>query len=256
MKNLIGVVLAAAVVISTPPALAQADDFRALVDQGMQAYRNRRYADAITAFESAFAIRREPELVYNIARAHEKSLNSQKALQTYERFLSLQGTTAELRAKALSAVEAIRAEQSARARAAARQAAPPPASPPRGESRAAAGNDGALELRAGPPSPSRALEWTLIGGGVAIAAAGGVFAVLAAMDNSTFEDSDTDPTRLPELKDSIDRNALIADILVPVGLVTAGIGTILYLTTGNEEGVALAPMAAPDGAGLAVSGNF
>ncbi len=257
MRIWISAVVAAAVVTTSVPAHAQQDtEFRSLVDRGMRAYQSRQYDVAIQAFESAFALRPEPELIYNVARAYEKSLNGDKAIETYERFLRLQGTTAELRAKALASVEALRTEQRARARARRRpaEAAPPPSPPPA----PAAARRTPVEVRqASPPTPrNRALEWSLIGGGAAIAAAGGVFAILAAMDNSEFDDS-TNRAEQQDLKDSVERNALIADVLVPVGLVAAGVGVALFLINPDEdESVALSPLLTGDGGGVAFGGRF
>ena len=242
--------MTAAFITSSLPAHAQDDQFRGLVDRGMQAYKARQYQAAVDAFESAFAIRPEPELVFNVARAYEKSLNSEKALENYERFLRLQGTTAELRARALDSVRALRSEQRARARAT-RPPPPPPPAVSKTPRPAAEVRRPILEQR------DRTLEWSLIGGGAAVAAAGGVFALLAAMDNSEFEDTATPADQKQGLKDSIERNALIADILVPVGVVTAGVGLILYLVNPDEQAVAVSPMVTPDGGGgLAFGGRF
>lgn len=259
MKQWMGAVLAAVVMGTASPAQAQPDDeFKTLVDEGMRAYKRRQYDAAINAFESAFAIRREPELIYNVARAYEKSLDSTKAIQTYERFLRLQGTTAELRAKALTALEGLRAERRALDRARREVAPPPPPAP----TPAARGTKVPLEVRRPAPEPkSRALEWTLIGSGAAMAVAGGVFALLASMDNSDFDDrvSDGNATaeELNDIKDDVDRNALIADILIPTGLLAAGVGVLLFVVDPDEEeGMAVSPMVTGDGAGLAVGGRF
>lgn len=92
---------------------AEGDGYRELVDQGLDHYNNKRFDQAVGSFERAYLVRSEPELIYNIARAQERALRRDQAIETYERFLSLPGTTAELRTKALSAVEALKQEKRA-----------------------------------------------------------------------------------------------------------------------------------------------
>lgn len=261
MSGWIRVVVGAALVAAAGPAWGQADEFRAQVDKGMKAYKSRRYDVAVRAFERAFELKREPELVYNVARAYEKSLQTDNAIQAYERFLGLQGTTAELRAKALEAVEALKSEKRARARAARRAEEPVPVVSSKRRTSIPPTSDPTQIVENEPsPSPSRALEWTLIGTGVAVAAVGGVFAVLAALDNANFNDLESTPgtprSELEDLQSTIDRNALIADVLVPTGLVAAAAGIILILIEPDEAPVAVSPMVGQDLGGIALGGRF
>ena len=114
LRAFLGLVALGAPVLSAAPAVAQAQDgFRELVDKGLELYTQKKYDEAIKNFEQAYTLRAEPELVYNIARAHEKSLRRAEAIAAYEKFVNLPGTTAELRTKALNAMEALRAEQAA-----------------------------------------------------------------------------------------------------------------------------------------------
>ncbi len=221
------------------PALAQTDDFKALVDQGLEHYKNRRYEDAVISFESAYKLRQEPELIYNIARAHEKALKREDAIAAYERFLGLPGTTAELRTKALQALEALRAEKVAMDRAKVPPVSPPPptvAPPPP-----------ATGIVARPEPKSRALEWGLIGGGGVLVATGAVFGVLALDSQSKFDEAPS-----VELRDQAKQRALIADVCIGTGIVAAGIGAVLFLM-GDDEPVAFSPTISPNSIGFAGS---
>ncbi|MEL7369924.1 MAG: hypothetical protein AAFN74_13480 [Myxococcota bacterium] len=242
-------------------AQAQETEFRDLVDDGMKSYKARRYNEAIRSFEAAFALKPEPELVYNVARAYEKSLNSRKALESYERFLRLQGTTADLRAKALASVEALKSEQQARARASRRTLPSAPAPTAKAAPAARPMQPPSIEVQAEPASKNRTLEWTLVGGGAALAVTGGVFAVLAALDNSDFNDKESSGTatqaELQDIKDSVEQNALVADILVPVGLIAAGVGAALFLVDDDDDGdFSFSPLVTTDGGGMAMGGRF
>jgi hypothetical protein len=217
-----------------PCAHAQ-EGWKALVDEGVAHYGAKRYDEAVRAFEAAMALRAEPELVYNIARAHEKALRAPEAIAAYERFLELPGTTAALRAKARAALEALRAEAEAEARARAER---PPAGPSPPLALAAA------------PAPSRALEWTLVGVGAAAAVTGGVFGALALRDHAAFEDARAAGASRAALLDAasvVERNALLADVLVGAGLAAAAVGGLLLWL---DDAAPLVPAPAPGGVAL------
>ncbi|MCA9553717.1 MAG: hypothetical protein KC933_26995 [Myxococcales bacterium] len=247
--------LAVAMALLGQDALAQDEDFNRLVQDGMTHYRNREYDAAVKKFEAAYAINQQPELIYNVARAHEKALRRDEAIQAYERFLNLPGSTADLRAKALASVEALRREKAAMQRSEQAKQDLDNALPP---DTGGGGGAGAVTRR--PKETSRTLEWVLIGGGAAAAAAGAVFGVLALQANSDFDDlkaSGADRTALESKKKTVDNDALAADVLVGVGIVSVAAGVIMWLTTGGDEGdVAVAPYVGADQAGVAFSGRF
>jgi tetratricopeptide (TPR) repeat protein len=244
--------LAVAMALLAQDGFAQDETFNRLVQDGMNHYRNREYDEAVQKFEAAYAINQQPELIYNVARAHEKAPRRDQAIQAYERFLSLPGSTADLRAKALASVEALRREKEAMERS--RQ--------PRdtgGGSVVPPGSGGGVVTRP-PKETSRTLEWVLIGGGAAVAATGAIFGVLALQANSDFKTlkaDGADRATLEDKKSTVDNNALVADVMIGVGAVSIIAGAIMYLTTGHDDGdVAVGPVFGPDQAGLAVSGRF
>lgn len=247
-------VAALLVAMGATDALAQGEQFSALVNEAMNHYRARRYAQAIEKFEAAYAVSPQPELIYNIARANEKSLERDAAIAAYERFLGLEGTTADLRAKALDALTALRREKAAMERSKAVGTPPPSVTNPPPP------NPGGGAVTRAPAKRSRTLEWVLIGGGAALAATGGVFGVLALQANSDFDDlkaSGADRAALEDKKGSVDNNALAADVLIGVGAVSAIAGVIM-LVTGDDEpsDVAITPVFTEDYAAVGFSGRF
>lgn len=243
------------IAVGAPEARAQGEDFNAVVQEAMKDYRARRYDAAIQKFERAYAISPQPELIYNVARANEKSLKREAAIAAYERFLSLEGTTADLRAKALESLTALRREKEAMRRSQDVGKAPPPTAvaPPAGTG-AAAG-----VTRPAPEPKSRTLEWVLIGGGAAVAATGAVFGVLALQASSDFDqlkEDGADRATLEDKKSTVDNNALAADVLIGVGAVSAIAGVILLLTGDDEPEVAVAPVFGKDYAAVGFSGHF
>jgi hypothetical protein len=169
--------------------------------------------------------------------------------------VELPGTTAELRSKALDALEALRRERAALERA---EASPPLASETPSGPTAPASNVATTAARSG--GSSRALEWTLLGGGAAVAGAGAVFGLLALDEESKLEDArarGADASELQDLADTTERNALVADVLYGVGAASALTGIILFLATGDgESDMAVGPQMLGDGGGLRVSGRF
>ncbi len=232
-------------------ALAQAGSFDEAVKEGMNHYRARQYGPAIVKFEEAYALNPQPELIYNVARAYEKSVKRDQAITAYQRFLTLEGTTAALRSKALDAITALRREKVA-LRAA---MAPVATSPGVGDPAAGA------VTRAPAPRSSRShtVEWVLIGGGAAAAAVGGVFGLLAVQANTDFNDRKANGAPRSELegkKTTIENNALVADVLVGVGVVSALAGIIMYATGGDDEDLAITPVFGPNYAAMGVAGRF
>ncbi|MEM7677282.1 MAG: hypothetical protein AAF449_14875, partial [Myxococcota bacterium] len=135
---------------------------------------------------------------------------------------------------------------------------PPPLPPPERAQRPL--QPPGIERQVESAPKNRTLEWTLVGGGAALAVAGGVFAIMAAIDNADFNDKQDSGTaelaELQDIKDSVEQNALIADILVPVGLIAAGVGAALFLVDDGDDDFAFTPLVTGDGGGMAMGGRF
>ncbi len=216
-----------------------------LVNKAVELYAAKRYDEAAELFKQALEMQEEPEIIYNIARCYERAANPEEAIEWYRKFLETPGTTGELRSKALTNIAALKKELAAieaMKQVEKTEAGPadstvsenePPAgvNPKRGE------NLGDSPNTSGPTPDSsaagvsdsssgamRVAGWTLVGIGVAAMAAGGVFGVLAIQSKNDFDSAGTAPYRL-EYQDDVKRNALIFDILFPIGAVSAVIGT-------------------------------
>lgn len=251
-RFLISAVLTVAMLSPSIPAWSQEDAFDPILDQALADYRARLYVQAAEGFERAYTLRPEPELVYNQARAYEKALRRDESIQAYEHFLELVGTTAELRSRALASLTALRHERAVLQQAKQRATTPPPVDsvPP---------IPVATTVH---PAPWIKPEYVLIGSGSIAAVVGGVFGVLAARANHELSHTKTelpaDPRRLSDLEDEVRRNALVADILVGTGIVSAGIGVVLLLLDTEESGptASIAPTANGSGAKLMLASSF
>jgi tetratricopeptide (TPR) repeat protein len=72
------------------PVLARADEhrFERLVTDATTAFGNGEFEKAIELAEEAYSIRNDPQLLYNIARAHEALGNLDRAIEHYRRYLA------------------------------------------------------------------------------------------------------------------------------------------------------------------------
>lgn len=245
-------------------AHAQSDegDYQTHLEAGLEAYEGRRYQEAATEFEAAYAIRPEPDLKYNIARSYERALMREEAIAAYEAFLQLPGTTSEMRSRAIAARDSLRAELNAM------RAPDPQPDPPDGDG----DGDGDTDTDPGnqvtpiqppPPEPSSGLRTAgiaLLAVGAAAAIGGGVCGGLALSANSDFEDA-TEREDQIRLKDDVDRFALLADVLVGAGVAFAVTGVVLMIVGGSSDDdeqapVAVAPSVGPGGAALHLRASF
>ena len=174
----------------------QAPDQNAEVEklfaEGASLYKAGKYRPAIDKFEAAYALFPEPNLLYNIARAHEALGDIDQAIVKFTLCTTNPRSTDELKQKAAAKLAVLMA---ARAQgAAAPTPAPTPTSPP-----AAAGNNGPATTATPPPAAvttsSTGLPMLGIAGGVTTglgvvgAAIGGVVFGLGATTHADLESS-------------------------------------------------------------------
>lgn len=67
--------------------LRERRNLRSLVDEGMTAIAEARYAEGIALLRRAYESRPHPNILFNIARAYEESQDYKRAIATYERYL-------------------------------------------------------------------------------------------------------------------------------------------------------------------------
>jgi hypothetical protein len=142
----------------------------------------------------------------------------------------------------------------------AQQATTAPAAPPPPQQGASAAPADATKS-----GSSSTLGWIIGGAGVAVAATGGVFGVLALSAYSSADKAC--PTHTACSADAMtdrrhaDTRATIANVGVGVGIVGIGVGTFLLLTSSSKPAkesphARVEPTADPHGAGLQLTGAF
>jgi tetratricopeptide (TPR) repeat protein len=233
-----------------PPA---DDAFGRQVQTAIDLFQKQHYDEAIKAFRAAYAMKPEPEILYNIARVYERSGQIEEALQSYRDFLAAPGTTAALRAKAQENVNALNHEKALREQSNAPQPPTGPASAPRGA------GEGRVETSVQEPRPPTG-AYVLMGAGVVGIGAGIILGVVAQGNKNDF-DKATTVTDKQSAKDSGQRNAAIADVCYGVGIGAAIAGTVWYLLSGDKSGSPAASSPAPvapvaNGQVFGISGVF
>lgn len=227
-----------------PPVAAE---FQPLVEQGLELYKQQKYAQAADVFAAAYALKADPSLVFNIARCYERLPDVPRAITEYRRYLDHAGTTAEQRGKARRALEALEEEVAPRA-------TPQPVA-----SAAPAATANATAVEAPPPAKverSYAPSWILLGVGVAGLGVGTTFAIMASSEAATYRTEVSSAERV-EIEDRARGQALAADIGFGVGAASVVAAAVVFLLTGEDEpAVAIAPRASADGVGLAVGGRL
>lgn len=95
--------------LAAPSAESNVRRAAALFEQSRVAYQARRYDEALELLRGAYALHPEPVILYNMGRAYEGLKQSERALESYTRYLeaapsapdrtALEARLAELRAK-------------------------------------------------------------------------------------------------------------------------------------------------------------
>ena len=215
----------------------------ALVKEAVESYSERRYEEAIELFKQAYEIQQEPELLYNIARSYERLSDNENAVEWYQRFLDVPGTTGELRTRARDNIAALRREIDAM-KAAADKAEHETADD---QKESAEGADAKVE--AVPSSdtvsqqdktasntqknkksrrPLRIAGWSAAGVGAAALVTGGIFGGLALSAKNDYDAAKYNEERIT-YRDDTERDALIFDITFfsGAGLAAAGIALLV-----------------------------
>lgn len=221
-------------------ASAEESGFDDVVAQALERYNARDFMEAADLFQRAYEIRQEPELIFNTARAYERAAETERAIEAYERFLTLENTTAALRVRAAENLSSLRAELMARRRAAeleeeeARRRAGGGGGEG-GEGGGGEGGGGEGPVGPTPPTPEeRAARvmtltgWSLVGVGAATLVGAGIAAGLAYSSYTEFQDASVEDDRAG-MRDATEQRALAADIMFGVGGAVAAAGAVLLI---------------------------
>lgn len=197
-----------------------------LSEEAGEAYRDGEYEKAIALFEEAYAIQPIPNLLFNIARVYEKLENWAQAEKYYREFIKSPEAEASAREAALERVDSLKQLQ---------QVASQPETPPEPDVPAEPEEPAVVaQPTQPPPKKSSPLPWILIGTGGGLALTGGVFGILAAGKQSTFNNATTAEEKLSARK-SGKTFALVADIGYGLGIASAAVGVVLLLTGSSES---------------------
>jgi tetratricopeptide (TPR) repeat protein len=257
-RALAGVGLALALTLATAPATAKPDDAQAralvLFDRGKLAYKEGRFDESILLLKEAYAIKAEPILLYNIARAHEAKQQFPEAVEAYKKYLAtstdppdradveqkittLEKAIAEAKreADAAAAAEAERKAKEDRDRAAATKSEKAPAA-----------------------HEPNLVPWIIAGSGAAVMGVGAVFGVLALGKNGDAEDAASQADAVDQ-RDGAETLALVSTItLIVGGAALAGGATwgVIDLTSGGSSSQTGGVDLRIQGSGAAVRASF
>lgn len=269
--------LSMALLASAPsPAWAQrgAKSVTALVREGERLYNSGKYRESAEALKKAHALQPNHKLIYNIARAYERSGDLREALSWYQQYVGLKSEESEpsllkrsaiamdqirvlldKEEKAAAEAEAQRLRLQQEAEAARRKAEEEKAAALRAEEAVRQQRKAAQERAMADYRRSRVIAFSL--GGVAAASVGaGVFFGLQAREARSQFDDATNLDRKKAAADDTRGKALLADVGFGVGL-AAAIGAIVVYPKGGPPAEGEVRMTlAPSGLGAGVEVSF
>ena len=276
--------IAAAILTATAATRPPSPDEQRLFDEGVRALQSGDAAGAEKAWQSGYALGRDPAFLVRIAEAQEKAGRTAEAADTYRRYLKfapdaadradieqrLARLTAGLPAATPPAAAPAPDETPGELGAAPARTLPPP--PPR----AAPSRDD--ELPTGPARPADESGWRryelagaiATGAAVTLLATAGLFAASAASDEDDvkrlvrYRDMNGAPTVYSAVADQYERAMADGErndryakyALIGTGIAAAAAVTFFILDAklGREPAIAVVPTLGPPGAGLAGAG--
>jgi tetratricopeptide (TPR) repeat protein len=263
-----------------------------LAEDAAAAYKAGDYQRAVDLLERAYTTQPLTALLYNLAKAHDKLGNSDKARTFYLKYAAADDADPRLRARAEQRIVALRtATESPRTKEPATTTTtttasttepptpPPTKSEPRPTPRTSPTTEPTVlmtpttvETPEDPLERERRARWRDRGlaitfGVIGVAALGAAIgmSVLALDVQHQFEQS-LDEERKRSLRDDARTRALVADVLYPVGAVAVAVGAVFLWRGLRPVGPApkradkptalLLPSVMPGGVGLVAGGRF
>ena len=241
--------------------------------EGVEAYKGGRYREALARFKAALALQPVANLLFNIARTHEKLDETAEAITYYERFERAPDADPAARTTARARVRELREELLAK------QAANTGTGTGTMQTGTGTGTPSSdpttlgLGATAQPDHPMRTAGWVLVGAGGAVVVTGAVLGGLALGAQSEFEDT-TQLASKRSFSDDAKSYALASDVTLGVGIAALGAGVVLVIldaTSGQGASTAteypaggssstatwsVLPTAGPDGAGVSAGVSF
>ncbi len=228
---------------------AAEDPIEQLADRGLRLFQAGDFKGAVKAYREAYQFEPVGALLYNIAFIYDKKLEDyQLALDYYRRFVNAPDADQSTRISAYERIieirdlleEGVDEGGETGSQGGGTTTTPPPPPPP-------------------PPESNQALVgWIVAGTGAGVAIVGGVFGLLASQTHADFEEANA--ADRPDLRETGESQALIADIGMGVGAAAIITGLVLVFTapdapeTTEATGVHIGPSAT--GFGLSIGGAF
>lgn len=232
--------VALALALRSAPVAAQSDDENARrhFESGAAYLEQSDYENALREFDAAYRLSKRAPLLLNVATVHERMGNLDGAISALEAFLVADPTTAE-RATVETRIANLKKRRDAAAKVVVAPSAAPAASPTPVTSAAP---------KPAAAAPDRTTAYIVLGAGGASAVGALVTGLVA---KSKYDDARK--TCKPDCSDatvsSIERTALVSDVLSGLALVGVGVGAYLFFTAEPK------PEARPTGLVPAVGGG-
>lgn len=225
-----------------------------LNEQGLELYAEQDYRHALERFIGAYALERDPNLLFNLGRCYEQLGESDAALEKYQQFIAEPSSDAAGVQRARASITAILSEQASGGR---QSGGPQPST------------------SAPVPQPSAAVitsrtdwrPWLTLSGTIAFAAAGATTYALGARDHA-------DVTTLPQYGNSAvpapmtwkraealvhsgNTKKVAGGVLLGMSGALAVVTTALFVSEGREDSPApVAATALRGGGALLLAGSF
>lgn len=208
------------------------DEARQLFEAGEVAFQNGRFERAYRYFQEAYELSGRELILYNLGLSAELARLDRESLEAYRSYLERVPDSPQ-HARVRTRVSVLEE----------RLAGADDSGDATGETPAATSGSDTTSSSASSGGGGDALPgWLLFGGGLAVAAVGGVLVGLAAADVSRVEDA-PQGAAWAEFEDSANRAEpmnIAGIVLLGVGAATAALGLVLALTSGGgDEEVAL-----------------
>jgi hypothetical protein len=238
---------------ATPSTAETAPTALDLSEQARARYEAGEFSRALALFDQAYARDPDPNLLFNIARCHEKLGDTAAALDKYEAFLASANADPDGLTKARASRDELVKSQERRTRNAEKR-----------PGRSAFGDDAVLEDSKSGGS-SHLASWLLLGAGVAAAASGVVVYSLGVSDHNDVKEQSGygDPTRVAPMTqrqaeqriDSGNTKKLVGGLLLGGGGALLASSAVLFLLApGQESNVGFD--VSPRGGSVAIRGRF
>lgn len=255
--------LGTALSVATLPlhsAMAFAPTGEELEAQAVEAYEGGDFSEAARLFEAAYEASGDPNLLYNIGRVHEEAGKLELAIEYYDRFIHAEGVGLDTRVVAserLSQLRKVVGEEAPEEK----PTEPEESSPPEEAKPDPATDDGPSN-----DADQERRDRGLLIGGTVLLATGGTMAIIGGIMGGLALRTD-DRLQTQQLDDPVgtqeqgQRQALTADILIPVGAAFAVSGLALLVVRGvrrrnDDRNVAMSVGATRQSASVGLRGRF